>query len=157
VGLASRPGSDRPAFNVDYLVTEPEWTQRHYPEAQGMGDMIKALAPQVRTVAEGEEIFPRRPRHARSGPQRRARRLRHRRGRASGDRLRRRLPLPLQITHPLWENTLDFDHQKSTSLRTSLLTELAKPDTIGYGIHFADAPFGCVRIDGRPVWVPVDA
>jgi len=25
---------------------------------QGMGDMIKALASQVRTVAEGEEIFP---------------------------------------------------------------------------------------------------
>ena len=53
---------------------------------------------------------------------------------------------PRQITHPLWENTFDFDHQQSTSL----LTELAKPDTIGYGIHFADAPFGRVRIDGNP-------
>jgi glyoxylase-like metal-dependent hydrolase (beta-lactamase superfamily II) len=53
------PGSDRPAFaHAPHLVAEPEWTQRHFPEAQGMGDMIKALEPQVRTMAEGEEIFP---------------------------------------------------------------------------------------------------
>jgi len=68
-----------------------------------------------------------------------------------------RLPLPFQIGHPLWENTFDLDHQQSTSLRTSLLTELAKPDTIGFGIHFAGVPFGRVRIDGMPAWVPVDA
>ena len=65
---------------------------------------------------------------------------------------------PVQITHPLWENTFDFDHQKSTSLRSSLLAELAKPDTIGYGIHFADVPFGRVDLDGDlPAWRPVDA
>ena len=53
------PGSGRPAFaGTDILVAEPEWTQRHFAEAQGMGDMIKALASQVRTVAEDEEIFP---------------------------------------------------------------------------------------------------
>ena len=65
---------------------------------------------------------------------------------------------PLQITRPLWENTFDFDHQKSTSLRTSLLTELANPDTIGFGIHFAGAPFGRVDLSGGlPAWIPVDA
>ena len=37
---------------------------------------------------------------------------------------------------------------KATSLRSSLLAELAKPDTIGYGIHFADVPFGRVDLDG---------
>jgi hypothetical protein len=63
----------------------------------------------------------------------------------------------LQIGHPLWENTFDHDHQQSTSLRTSLLTELAEPGTIGFGIHFAGVPFGRVRIDGMPAWVPVDA
>jgi len=151
------PGSDRPAFNADYLVAEPEWTQRHYPEAQGMGDMIKALAPQVRTVAEGEEIFP--GIHVRFTPGHSAGHAAYvidaggQRVIAFGDAFHS----PLQITHPLWENTFDFDHQQSTSLRTSLLAELAKPDTIGYGVHFADVPFGRVRIDGLPAWVPVDA
>jgi glyoxylase-like metal-dependent hydrolase (beta-lactamase superfamily II) len=151
------PGSDRPAFTAGYLVAEPEWIQRHYAEAQGMGDMIKALAPQVRTVAEGEEIFP-------------GVRVRYMPGHSAGhaayviDAGGQRVIAfgdafhsPLQIGHPLWENTFDFDHQQSTSLRTSLLTELAKPDTIGYGIHFAGVPFGRVRIDGMPAWVPVDA
>ena len=151
------PGSDRPAFNADCLVAEPEWTQRHYPEAQGMGDMIKALAPQVRTVAEGEEIFP--GIHVRFTPGHSAGHAAYvidaggQRVIAFGDAFHS----PLQITHPLWENTFDFDHQQSTSLRTSLLAELAKPDTIGYGVHFADVPFGRVRIDGLPAWVPVDA
>jgi len=151
------PGSDRPIFNVDYLVAESEWTQRHYPEAQGMGDMIKALAPQVRTVAEGEEIFP--GVHVRFTPGHSAGHAAYvidaggQRVIAFGDAFHS----PLQITRPLWENTFDFDHQQSTSLRTSLLTELAKPGTIGFGIHFADVPFGRVRIDGMPAWVPVDA
>lgn len=31
------PGSDRPAFTgADHLVAEPEWTQRHFAEAQGL-------------------------------------------------------------------------------------------------------------------------
>ena len=151
------PGSGRPAFDVNYLVAESEWTQRHYPEAQGMGDMIKALAPQVRTVAEGEEIFP--GVRVRLAPDHSAGHAAYvidaggQRVIAFGDAFHS----PLQITHPLWENTFDFDHQKSTSLRTSLLTELAQPDTIGFGMHFAGVPFGRVRIDGTPVWVPVDA
>lgn len=54
----------------------------------------------------------------------------------------------LQIAHPLWQNTFDFNHQQSTSLRRGLVDELAQPDTIGFGIHFADVPFGRVRVDG---------
>lgn len=151
------PGSDRPAFTgADYLVAEPEWTQRHFAEAQGLGDMIKALQPQVRTVAEGEEIFP--GVHVRFTPG-------HSAGHAAyvinagsgvitfGDALHS----PLQITHPLRENTFDHYHQQSTSLRRSLVTEMAQPDTIGFGIHFADVPFGRVQIDGLPAWLPVDA
>jgi glyoxylase-like metal-dependent hydrolase (beta-lactamase superfamily II) len=153
------PGSDRPAFTAaDYLVAEPEWTHRHHAEAQGMGDMIKALEPRVRTVADGEEIFPDihvllTPGHSaghtayviNAGGQRVI---------AFGDAFHS----PLQITHPLWENTFDHDHQQATSLRHRLVLELAEPDTIGFGIHFADVPFGRVRIDGdRPVWHPVDA
>jgi hypothetical protein len=55
---------------------------------------------------------------------------------------------PVQITHPLWENTFDHDRQQSTSIRHTLVFELAKPDTIGFGVHFADVVFGRVQIGG---------
>ena len=153
------PGSDRPAFTgTPYLVAEPEWTQRHFAEAQGMGDMIKVLEPQVRTVAEGEEIFPGVTVRYTPG---------HSAGHAAyvisaggqkviafGDAFH----TPIQITHPLWQNVFDFDHQQSTSLRRGLIDELAQPDTIGFGIHLADMPFGRVRIDGgQAAWQPIDA
>ena len=65
---------------------------------------------------------------------------------------------PIKITHPLWQNTFDHDHQQSTSLRRSLIDELAQPDTIGFGIHLADMPFGHVRIEGgQAAWQPIDA
>lgn len=153
------PGSDRPAFTgADYLVAEPEWSQRHHAEAQGMGDMLNAMQPQVRTVEDGEEIFPgvhvmltpgHSPGHAayviNAGGQRVI---------AFGDAFHS----PIQISHPLWEVPADHNVEQSTSLRRSLVLELAKSDTIGFGIHFADVPFGRVRIeDGRPAWHPVDA
>jgi glyoxylase-like metal-dependent hydrolase (beta-lactamase superfamily II) len=150
--------ADRPAFTgTPYLVAESEWTQRHYPEAQGMGDMIKALAPQVRTVSEDEEIFP--GVHVRYTPG-------HSPGHAAyvisasgqkviafGDAFH----TPLQVPHPRWENTFDYDHAQSTSLRESLVLELAEPDTIGFAIHFPE-PFGRVRIeDNQATWQPIDA
>jgi glyoxylase-like metal-dependent hydrolase (beta-lactamase superfamily II) len=152
------PGSDRPAFaHAPYLVAEPEWTQRHFPEAQGMGDMIKALEPQVRTVAEGEEIFP--GVRVRFAPGHSAGHAAYvisaggQRVIAFGDAFH----TPLQITHPLWENTFDHDHQQATSLRHRLVLELAEPDTIGYAIHFPE-PFGRVRIeDNQAAWQPIDA
>jgi len=65
---------------------------------------------------------------------------------------------PIQITHPLWQNVFDFDHQQSTSLRRDLIDELAQPDTIGFGIHLADMPFGRVHIeDNQATWHPIDA
>ncbi|MCZ0997511.1 MBL fold metallo-hydrolase [Streptomyces mirabilis] len=152
------PDSDRPAFtNADYLIAEAEWAHRHHAEAQGMGDMVKALEPWVRTVADGEEIFP--GVHVMLTPGHSAGHTAYvinadgQRVIAFGDAFHS----PLQITHPLWENTFDHDHQQSTSLRHDLVLELAKPDTIGFGIHFADVPFGRVHIEGgRPAWHPVD-
>ncbi|MET9084881.1 MBL fold metallo-hydrolase [Streptomyces sp. NPDC004237] len=153
------PGSDRPAFTgADYLVTEPEWAQRHHAAEHGMGDIIKALEPQVRTVVDGEEIFPGvrvmlTPGHTAghaayvisAGGQRVI---------AFGDAFH----APVQIAEPQWEVVADHAPEQSVSLRQSLVDELAEPDTIGFGIHFADVPFGRVRIEGgRPVWHPVDA
>lgn len=63
---------------------------------------------------------------------------------------------PVQIIHPLWENTLDHDHRQSTSLRLRLVHELAEPDTIGFGVHFPNAPFGRVHIGGMPTWQPIN-
>jgi glyoxylase-like metal-dependent hydrolase (beta-lactamase superfamily II) len=106
--------------------------------------MIKALEPQVRTVAEGEEIFP--GVHVRFTPG-------HSAGHAAcvinaGGQRATAFHSPIQITHPLWENTFDHNRQQSTSLRRSLVTELAQPNTIGFGAHFADVVFGRVDIDG---------
>ncbi|MFI5615635.1 MBL fold metallo-hydrolase [Amycolatopsis sp. NPDC051903] len=56
------PDTDGPAFTkAQYLVAEPERAQRHLAEEQGTGDMLKVMQPQVRTVAEGEAIFPASP------------------------------------------------------------------------------------------------
>jgi glyoxylase-like metal-dependent hydrolase (beta-lactamase superfamily II) len=149
--------ADRPAFaGIPLLVAEPEWTQRHYAEEQGMADMIKVLEPHVRTVSEGQEIFPGVTVRYTPG---------HSAGHAAyvisaggqkviafGDAFH----TPLQITHPLWHNVFDFDHQQSTSLRRGLVDELAQPDTIGFAIHFPE-PFGRVRIDGTAAWQPIEA
>ncbi len=53
------PGGDRPPFaHADYLMSEPEWAHRDVLEAQGMSKEMAGLAPSVRTVADGQEIFP---------------------------------------------------------------------------------------------------
>lgn len=153
------PGSDRPAFTkADYLVAEPEWTQRHHAEAPGMGEMFEAMRPRVRTVDDGEEIFPGVrvmliPGHS-AGHAAYVISVGGQRVIAFGDAFHS----PIQISHPLWEVPADHNVEQSTSLRRSLVFELAKPDTIGFGIHFADVPFGRVRIeDGRSAWHPIDA
>jgi glyoxylase-like metal-dependent hydrolase (beta-lactamase superfamily II) len=118
--------------------------------------MIKALEPRVRTVAEGDEIFPGvhvmfTPGHSAghaayvisAGGQRVV---------AFGDAFHS----PVQISHPLWENTCDHDHKQATTLRLDLVHDLAQPDVIGFGVHFAGAPFGRVRIsDNHAAWLPI--
>ena len=52
----------------------------------------------------------------------------------------------------------DHDSVRSAEARRRLVAELREPDTIGFGIHFADVVFGQVRAaEGRAVWHPVDA
>jgi glyoxylase-like metal-dependent hydrolase (beta-lactamase superfamily II) len=153
------PGSEQPPFKgVDVLIAEPEWTQRHFPVAQGMGDMIEAIKPQVRSIPLGEEIFPGvipifAPGHS-AGHVAYVISIGAKRVIAFGDVFHN----PIQVTHPLWKNIFDHDHNQARSFRLKLLGELSDPDTIGFGIHFADVPFGRVNLDGdMPVWQPVDA
>ncbi|MER6144804.1 MBL fold metallo-hydrolase [Streptomyces sparsogenes] len=154
------PGGDRPAFaHADYLVAEPEWSQRHLLEAHGTGkETLAALEPYVRTVSDGEEIFPgvrvrfvpgHTPGHAAYIVTAGGKRLI-----AFGDALHS----PIQVGHPEWSSVVDHDSTESTDFRRRLVAELQEPDTIGFGIHFADVVFGQVRPGASgPVWHPLDA
>ncbi|MER6046768.1 MBL fold metallo-hydrolase [Streptomyces sp. NPDC001793] len=154
------PGSDRPAFaHAPYLVAEPEWTHRDLLEAHGTGpEVLAALAPYVRTIADGEEIFPdvrvrllpgHTPGHAVYDITSGGRQLI-----AFGDALHS----PIQIGHPEWSAAPDHDPDEAADIRRRLVAELQEPHTIGFGIHFADVVFGEVRPgpDG-PAWHPLDA
>ncbi|GAA4993005.1 MBL fold metallo-hydrolase [Actinopolymorpha pittospori] len=151
------PGGDRPAFaHADYLVSEPEWAER---DAQGMTtEMLAGLTPRVRTVTEGQEIFPgvrvritagHTPGHAEYVITSGGRRLI-----AFGDALHS----PIQVDHPEWSAAVDHDPARSADHRRRLVAELEESDTIGFGIHFADVVFGQVRQDGDgPAWRPLNA
>ncbi|MBP0458239.1 MBL fold metallo-hydrolase [Streptomyces montanisoli] len=153
------PGGDQLAFtHAHYLVSEPEWAQHNLLEAQGMAKEIAGLAPRVRTVADGQEIFPgvrmritagHTSGHAEyviaSGKQRLI---------AFGDAMHS----PIQVEHPAWSSAFDHDPIRSATHRRRLVAELGEPDTIGFGNHFADVVFGHVRRDGDgPAWRPLDA
>jgi glyoxylase-like metal-dependent hydrolase (beta-lactamase superfamily II) len=148
------PAGDGTAFaNAAFLIADVEWSQRHVAEAQGMGDMIAALAPRVRTVPLDAEIFP--------GVS-----IRHAPGHSAGHSafvisaggqkvvaFGDAFHTPIQVEHPRWRNMFDHDHDQAVALRQSLIAELAEPDTIGFAIHFPETPFGRVRVeDGRSVW-----
>ncbi|MGI5208086.1 MBL fold metallo-hydrolase [Spirillospora sp. CA-108201] len=152
------PGSDLPAFaHADLLVSEPEWAERDLPAAHGMAEQIAAMAPRVRTVTEGQEIFPGVRVRITAG---------HTAGHAeyvivSGGRrliaFGDALHSPVQVGHPEWSASVDHDPARSADHRRRLVAELEEPDTIGFGVHFADVVFGRVRRDGDgPAWHPVD-
>ncbi|SHG24467.1 MBL fold metallo-hydrolase [Streptoalloteichus hindustanus] len=154
------PGGGQPVLgHADYLVAEPEWSDRHLAEAHGTTpEMIAALAPRVRTVTDGEEIFPGvrvllTPGHT-AGHAAYVLTSGDRRLIAFGDLLHS----PIQVAHPEWSAASDHDPAQAADHRRRLVAELAEPDTIGFGIHFADVPFGRVHHDGdRPSWQPLDA
>ncbi|ROT33758.1 MBL fold metallo-hydrolase [Micromonospora sp. HM5-17] len=154
------PGGDQPVFpHADYLVAAPEWAQRELLESEGTTkEIAAALAPRVRTVDDGQEIFPGVRVQTTGG---------HTAGHAQyvitagGTRLIAfgdALHSPIQVDHPEWSAGNDHDRAWSAEHRRRLVAELAKPDTIGFGIHFADVVFGRVRPGGDgPAWRPLDA
>ncbi|WP_371778383.1 MBL fold metallo-hydrolase [Streptosporangium subroseum] len=153
------PGTDRLAFpDADYLVAEPEWSGRHLIKAHVSPKALDVLEPRVRTVGEGEEIFPgvhvmptpgHTPGHTAyvigSGGLRLI---------AFGDAMHS----PIQVDHPAWSAAPDYDPKQSEDSRRHLIAEMAEPRTIGFGVHFADVIFGRVdpRADG-PAWQPYRA
>ncbi|MFC9299181.1 MBL fold metallo-hydrolase [Streptomyces sp. NPDC057011] len=149
------PGGDRYAFaHADYLVSEPEWERRDHLDAE----QVAALAPHVRTITDGQEVFP--GVRARIVPGHTAGHAEYvitgggRRLIAFGDAVHS----PVQIDHPEWSVAFDHDPARTADHRRRLVAELAEPGTIGFGGHFADVVFGQVRQDGEgPAWRPVDA
>jgi glyoxylase-like metal-dependent hydrolase (beta-lactamase superfamily II) len=152
------PGGDQPVFTqAAYVVAEPEWAQRDL-FAQGITEEdATALTPRVRTVTDGHEVFPGVRVQITGG---------HTAGHTqyviTGGRTRLiafgdALHSPIQVDHPEWSCLYDHDPAQSAEHRHQLVAELEEPDTIGFGIHFADAVFGQVRRDGvGPAWRPLD-
>ncbi|WP_280449851.1 MBL fold metallo-hydrolase [Nocardia brasiliensis] len=153
------PGGDETAFaGAGHLVSAPEWAGRDLLPAQGIGaEVVAALAPRVRTITDGQEIFPGvRPRimaghtvgHTEYVITGGGRRLI-----AFGDALHS----PIQIEHPEWSSAVDYDAAAAAVHRRRLVAELARPDTIGFGVHFADVVFGRVRGEGLAArWAPLN-
>ncbi|MFD8985429.1 MBL fold metallo-hydrolase [Streptomyces sp. NPDC059564] len=153
------PGADRPVFaHAEYLISEPEWDRRDLLEAQGMTEQVAALAPRVRTVTDGQEVFP--GVRVRITPGHTVGHAEYvitgggRRLIAFGDAMH----APIQVDHPDWSSGFDHDLVQTADHRRRLVAELAEPDTIGFGVHFADVVFGHVQQDGNgPGWRPLDA
>jgi glyoxylase-like metal-dependent hydrolase (beta-lactamase superfamily II) len=134
------------------LVTEPEWAGRAHSDDVDHAT-LDAVAPRVRTVADGEEIFPGvhvllSPGHT-SGHATYAITASGRRVLAFGDAMHS----AVQVIDPDWGAVSDHDIHQAAAYRHRLVAELSAPDTIGFGVHFADVQFGRV-VDGR--WQPVD-
>lgn len=153
------PGGDRPVFaHADHLIAEPEWDRRDLLEAQGMAEQVAALAPRVRTITDGQEIFP--GVRVRFTPGHTVGHAEYvitgggRRLIAFGDAMHS----PIQVDHPDWSSGFDHDLARTAGHRRRLVDELAEPGTLGFGVHFADVVFGHVRRDGDgPAWRPLDA
>ncbi|MFG1930922.1 MBL fold metallo-hydrolase [Mycobacterium sp. NPDC048908] len=61
--------------------------------------------------------------------------------------------IPAQLAHPEWMSVAEWDAAEVVTARRRLLAELAEPNTLGFGFHFGDQPFGRVTADGG--WAPV--
>lgn len=159
LGWAAHPGPDshHPAFRHSaYLLSQREWENRH--TTFGVTEEIAdTLAPQVRIVTDGDEVFPGVRAIALPG---------HTAGQmgyevtSGDDRLLAFadvLHSPVQAAHPDWAIVGEPATGESSRLRRQVLGQLADEGTIGFGIHFADVPFGRVRRAGDAfTWEPLD-
>ncbi|RZS34412.1 metallo-beta-lactamase superfamily protein [Herbihabitans rhizosphaerae] len=158
IGWAAKVDDDgRPVFDCPVVLGEQEWTERAPNEPYGpFQEQFDALEPRVRTVVPGEEVFPGVEAVASVG---------HTPGHLSyritsgghtliviGDAMHS----PLQIGRPEWSAAPDSDPTEAVRSRRELIESLREPNTLGFGVHFADVVFGRV-VDGEagPVWQPL--
>lgn len=150
------PGGTLPALgHAPYLVSRREWEDRHtmFGVTEEIAD---TLARRVRVVSDGDEVFPGVRAVALPG---------HTAGQtgyeitSGDDRLLAFadvLHSPAQVAHPDWATMGEPEPDTSAGLRRQVLGRLADQDIIGFGIHFADVPFGRVRRAGDAFdWEPL--
>ncbi|MCF3185077.1 MBL fold metallo-hydrolase [Streptomyces polychromogenes] len=140
--------------HAEFLLSGPEWEARDALQPH----VTAALSKNVRTITDGEEVFP--GVRVRIHPGHTAGHAEYvvtgggRRLIAFGDAMHS----PLQAAHPSWSAGFDHDLTATAGHRHRLVAELSQPDTIGFGVHFADVVFGHVRDTAAgPAWHPVDA
>ncbi|MEV4237093.1 MBL fold metallo-hydrolase [Nocardia sp. NPDC049737] len=154
----STPGTTTSPFaDIPVLIGDSEWEQRDLSFADGASpEMIEVFAAQVRTIGDGQEIFP--GVHAMATPGHSLGHLAYtitspgHRLIAFGDAMQ----TPLQITHPELTAAVDDDPAASVATCRRLIDELSAPGVLGFGMHFADVQLGRVtgRPDGAPMWQP---
>jgi glyoxylase-like metal-dependent hydrolase (beta-lactamase superfamily II) len=164
-GWTFLPSADgpRPTFpNARYLLAAAEWAPHGRREqVKGAPDVDRVLAP-LGQVAEqfddGAEIAPGivaivTPGHSAGHTSYLITSAAGRRVLAFGDAFH----IPAQLAHLDWLSAPDVDPTGVIAGRSRLLTELDRPDTIGFGIHFGDQPFGRLSRDAEDqlTWTPV--
>jgi glyoxylase-like metal-dependent hydrolase (beta-lactamase superfamily II) len=155
VGWAALPDGDYPFGDATCFVPEAEWHARR-PVPGVTEEMLGNLESRVKTVTDGEEIFPgvrvaplpgHAPGHAGFRISSQGQELV-----AFGDIMHS----SFQVYHPELCVAGDWDDDQARQSRYQILTELAATGKIGYGGHFADVVFGQVRYAGPTMtWVPV--
>ncbi|MFI6779216.1 MBL fold metallo-hydrolase [Nocardia sp. NPDC050412] len=146
-----------PFADIPVFVGDTEWDQRDHTATAGISaEMLDTFSAQVHTIADGEEIFPgvralATPGHS-LGHLAYEITSSHNRLIVFGDAMQ----TPLQITHPELNAAVDANPAESTSTARRLIDRLTQPDTLGFGIHFADVQIGRVTVDtgGERAWQP---
>lgn len=135
---------DRFRLDRDGRVAPPQ--QVRVAPVRRRGQALDAIAPRVRTVADGDEVLP--GVHVVALPG-------HTPGQlgftVTGDHSRLLafadvMHSPLQVQKPDWAVLGEPDPAASGTTRRRVLEDLTEEGTIGFGIHFADVPFGTVRM-----------
>ncbi|MDH6135490.1 glyoxylase-like metal-dependent hydrolase (beta-lactamase superfamily II) [Kitasatospora sp. MAA4] len=155
VGWAFAPGEDGSELlfgNAAFIASDAEWRARHglLPPRSA-----RFLRERAASAADGEEVFPGVTAWITPG---------HSAGHTSyvissgGERLIAFgdvMHSPAQVARPDWRVTLDTDPDTAVRTRLAVLDELSRPDTFGFGGHFADVVLGLVTRDGHGHhWVP---
>ena len=164
-GWAFTPGADgryAPTFpSARYVLSAPEWAPYERGEdAAGVAtspDLIAPLAACRTEFQDGDEIFP--GVRAVVTPGHSAGHTSYVITSASGARLAAfgdAFHIPAQLGNPDWPSASDIDARSVRQARRRLLDELTQPDTVGFGCHFGDQPFGRLGTSqGGLVWEPV--
>lgn len=147
----------RPFAQTPVLVGAAGWRNRKLANSVGVNsEMLGVFAPRVRTVTDGEEIFPGVRALAMPGHS-----LEHLAYVITSHRSRLIvfgdvIQTPLQITHPALTAPCDHRSAEAVTTRRILIGELTVPGTFGFGLHFADVQLGRVipSREGRPAWWP---